>query len=410
MSTKPLAGIRVLDLTRVLAGPFCTMVLADLGAEVVKVERPDGGDDARQYGPFLPSGESGYFASVNRGKKSLTLDLKDAVDRETFLALVDRADVLVENFRPGAMERLGLGSDVLRSRNPRLVYASATGFGRSGPDAGKAAYDVIVQARSGLMSLTGHAAEEPARVGSSISDILAGLYTAIGVCAALRERERTGAGCDLDLAMLDCSVSVLENAVARYAVSGEVPAPLGTRHPSIAPFQAFRAADGQFVIAAGNDQLWRTLCRALGDESLADDPLLATNRDRCANAGHLESQVNTRLAARPVAEWLAILEQARVPAAAINDMSQVLADPQLAARGMWHPLVDRDGDTVLTVGTPFRMDGEKPVLEGRWPRLGEHTADVRAAWLGSPQGGGKPALAPPAAADDGASLSAAAHS
>jgi CoA:oxalate CoA-transferase len=380
MSTKPLAGIRVLDLTRVLAGPFCTMVLADLGAEVVKIERPDVGDDAREFGPFLPSGESGYFASVNRGKKSMVLDLKGEADRETFLALVDRADVLVENFRPGTMERLGFSSQSLRSRNPRLVYASATGFGRSGPDAGKAAYDVIVQARSGLMSLTGHTADEPARVGSSISDILAGLYTATGVCAALRERERTGVGCDLDLAMLDCSVSVLENAVARYAVSGVVPRPLGTRHPSIAPFQAFQAADGQFVIAAGNDQLWRTLCRALGDESLADDPCLATNRDRCANAAYLESQVNDRLAARPVSEWLAILEQARVPAAAINDMSHVLADPQLAARGMWHPLVDRDGVELITAGTPFCIDGQKPRLQQSWPRLGEHTAEVREAW------------------------------
>jgi CoA:oxalate CoA-transferase len=361
----------------------------------VKIERPNGGDDAREYGPFLPSGESGYFASVNRGKKSVVLDLKDEADREIFLALVDRADVLVENFRPGTMERLGFSSESLRARNPRLVYASATGFGRSGPDAGKAAYDVIVQARSGLMSLTGHAVDEPARVGSSISDILAGLYTATGVCAALREREKTGAGCDLDLAMLDCSVSVLENAVARYAVSGEVPKPLGTRHPSIAPFQAFRAADGQFVIAAGNDQLWRTLCRALGDESIADDPLLATNRDRCANAAHLESQVNARLAARPVAEWLAILEQARVPAAAINDMSHVLADPQLAARGMWHPLVDRDGGELLTVGTPFRINGEKPPLERQWPRLGEHDAEVRAAWLASR---GAPGQALPVAA------------
>jgi len=403
MSTKPLAGIRVLDLTRVLAGPFCTMVLADLGAEVVKVERPDGGDDARHYGPFLPSGESGYFASVNRGKKSIALDLKDPDDRATFLSLVDRADVLVENFRPGTMERLGFASDVLRARNPRLVYASATGFGRSGPDAGKAAYDVIVQARSGLMSLTGHSAEEPARVGSSISDILAGLYTATGVCAALRERERTGVGCELDLAMLDCSVSVLENAVARYAVSGEVPAPLGTRHPSIAPFQAFRAADGRLVIAAGNDQLWRGLCRALGDEPLADDPLLATNRDRCANAAHLEERVNARLAARTVADWLAILEEARIPASSINDMSHVLADPQLAARGMWHPLVDRDGHELLTAGTPFRMDGEKPALQPRWPRLGEHMAEVCDAWLVPARG-----MAGPAATTRGAVESSAA--
>ena len=392
MSTKPLSGIRVLDLTRVLAGPFCTMMLADLGAEVVKIERPDGGDDARQYGPFLPSGESGYFASVNRGKKSVVLDLKDPDSRETFFALLDRADVLVENFRPGTMERLGFGSDVLRARNPRLVYASVTGFGRSGPDAGKAAYDVIVQARSGLMSLTGHDADEPVRVGSSISDILAGIYTATGVCAALRERERSGVGCDLDLAMLDCSVSVLENAVARFTLSGEPPVPLGTRHPSISPFQAFRAADGQLVIAAGNDQLWRTLCRALGDEPLADDPLLVTNQDRCHNAAHLESQVNARLAARPVAEWLSILELARVPASSINDMSHVLADPQLAARGMWHPLVDRDGRRVLTAGTPFRIDGEKPALQPSWPRLGEHTEEVRNAWLKPARGVSGPML------------------
>ena len=392
MSMKPLSGIRVLDLTRVLAGPFCTMMLADLGAEVVKIERPDGGDDARQYGPFLPSGESGYFASVNRGKKSVVLDLKDPDSRETFFALLDRADVLVENFRPGTMERLGFGSDVLRARNPRLVYASVTGFGRSGPDAGKAAYDVIVQARSGLMSLTGHDADEPVRVGSSISDILAGIYTATGICAALRERERSGVGCDLDLAMLDCSVSVLENAVARFTLSGEPPVPIGTRHPSISPFQAFRAADGQLVIAAGNDQLWRTLCRALGDEPLADDPLLVTNQDRCHHAAHLESQVNVRLAAHSVAEWLSILEQARVPASSINDMSHVLADPQLAARGMWHPLVDRDGLRLLTAGTPFRIDGEKPALQPSWPRLGEHTEEVRNAWLKPARGVSGPML------------------
>ncbi|MFM7207246.1 MAG: CaiB/BaiF CoA transferase family protein [Planctomycetaceae bacterium] len=382
MSTAPLSGIRVLDLTRVLAGPFCTMVLADLGAEVVKIERPGVGDDARQFGPFLPSGESGYFASVNRGKKSLVLDLKDPTDRATFLALVDRADVVVENFRPETMERMGLSSDVLRARNPRLIYASATGFGRSGPDADKPAYDVIIQARSGLMSLTGHAADEPARVGSSISDILAGLYTAIGVCAALREREGTGVGGDLDLAMLDCSVSVLENAVARYSLSGEPPRPLGTRHPSIAPFQAFHAADGDLVIAAGNDQLWRTLCGALGDESLADDPLLASNHDRCTHAAHLETRINALLAGRSVAECVATLEDAGVPAAPINDMSHVLGDRQLAAREMWHTLTDRDGRELLTAATPFCIDGRKPRLEGDWPRLGEHGAEILRSWLG----------------------------
>lgn len=385
MSNSPLSGIRVLDLTRVLAGPFCTMVLADLGAEVVKVERPDGGDDAREFGPFLPSGASGYFAGVNRGKQSVTLDLKDPADRETFLALCDRADVVVENFRPGTMERLGIGSGVLRGRNPGLIYASATGFGRTGPDAGKAAYDVIVQARSGLMSLTGHSAAEPARVGSSISDILAGLYTAIGICAALRERERTGMGCDIDLAMLDCSVSVLENAITRYSVSGVVPRPLGTRHPSIAPFQAFRAADGQLVIAAGNDQLWAALCAALAAPELAADPLFATNHDRCEHADELARRIDALLAGAGVAAWQAKLGAAGIPCAPINDMAGVVHDPQLAARSMWHTLVDRDGTEVLTAGSPFHFDGVKPAVSSRWPALGEDGAAVLVRWLGAGQ-------------------------
>lgn len=386
MPAQPLRGIRVLDLTRVLAGPFCTMVLADLGADVVKVERPDGGDDGRHFGPFLPSGESGYFASVNRGKQSIALDLKSDEDKATFLALVDRADVLVENFRPGTMERLGFGSETLRKRNPRLIFASVTGFGRTGPDAGQAAYDVIVQARSGLMSVTGHDVSEPTRVGSSISDILAGLYTAIGICAALQDRGRSGIGCDLDLAMLDCSVSILENAIARFVVSGNVPEPLGTRHPSIAPFAAFRAADGSLVIAAGNDQLWQTLCRAIDAVELIDDPLLATNRDRAENARHLEEAINSRLAARTVEEWLGILGRAGVPCGPINDLSHVLADPQLGHRQMWHTLRDADGYELLTAGTPFRIDGHKPPLDASWPTLGEHGDEVVRRWgvVGSP--------------------------
>ncbi|MEI6239479.1 MAG: CoA transferase [Planctomycetia bacterium] len=380
MSTKPLHGIKVLDLTRVLAGPFCTMVLADLGADVVKVERPDGGDDGRHFGPFLPSGESGYFASVNRGKRSIALDLKDATDRDTFLALADKSDVLVENFRPGTMERLGFGSAALRSRNPGLIYTSVTGFGRTGPDADQAAYDVIVQARSGLMSVTGHDPDEPVRVGSSISDILAGLYAAIGVCASLRERDATGRGADLDLAMLDCSVSILENAIARFVVSGLVPEPLGTRHPSIAPFAAFRAQDGSLVIAAGNDPLWQTLCRAIGAPELLADPLLSSNRDRAEHAKHLEQAINARLAAKTVAEWLTILGAAGVPCGPINDLSHVLTDPQLEQRGMWHTLRDADGYELVTAGTPFTIDGAKPPLAPAWPTLGADRETVLGDW------------------------------
>ena len=377
----PLAGVRVLDLTRVLAGPFCTMLLADLGAEVVKIERP-GGDDARHYGPFLPSGESAYFAGINRGKKSIVLDLKQTTDRATFLRLAERADVVVENYRPGTMEAFDLGSESLRARNPRLIYASVSGFGRTGPYSRRPAYDVIVQALGGLMSITGHDAEHPARVGTSISDILAGIYSALAITASLARRGRTERGADLDLALLDCTVSVLENAISRYAVSGQIPQPLGTRHPSITPFQAFRAADGPLVIAAGNDMLWKKLCEVLGVPQLLCDPLLATNLLRTTNQPHLEALLQGELAKRPVGEWLARLEAAGIPAAPIHDVAQVLEDPQLAARDMWHTLTDRDGSTLVTPGTPVVLDGAKPALGTTWPRLGEHQESVLRAWLG----------------------------
>jgi CoA:oxalate CoA-transferase len=376
----PLADVRVLDLTRVLAGPFCTMLLADLGAEVVKVERP-GGDDARQYGPFLPSGESAYFAGINRGKKSIILDLKQPADRDTFLRLVERADAVVENYRPGTMDALGLGSARLRELNPRLVYASVSGFGRSGPYSRRPAYDVIVQALGGLMSITGHDADHPARVGTSISDILGGIYAALAITAALARRSRTARGADVDLALLDCTVAVLENAVSRYAVTGEVPGPLGTRHPSIAPFQAFRAADGDLVLAAGNDALWRKLCAVLDVPALADDPLLISNVLRVQNAEHLEAALATELAKRGVADWLSRLSAAGIPAAPIHDIAQVLDDPQLAAREMWNTLTDRDGSTLITPGSPIVLDGAKAALGGTWPRLGEHQESVLREWL-----------------------------
>ncbi len=376
----PLDGIRVLDLTRVLAGPFCTMILADLGAEVVKIERP-GGDDARHYGPFLPSGESAYFAGINRGKKSIVLDLKNENDQAIFLRLVQKADVVVENYRPGTMEAFGLGSERLREVNPRLVYASVSGFGRTGPYRQRPAYDIIVQALGGLMSITGHDADEPTRVGSSISDILAGMYTALSVTAALARRGRTGAGADLDLAMLDCTVAVLENAISRYAITGQVPRPLGTRHPSITPFQAFHAADGALVIAAGNDTLWLKLCEVLEAPALANDPLLTTNALRTTNQAHMEQALNQTLARRPVAEWLTKLLAAGIPAAPIQDIAQVLGDPQLAARHMWHTLVDRDGVSLITPGSPLVLDGAKPPLDSSWPKLGEHQEQVLKEWL-----------------------------
>jgi CoA:oxalate CoA-transferase len=378
---KPLQGVRVLDLTRVLAGPYCTMILADMGAEVVKIERPGVGDDARHFGPFLESGNSAYFASINRGKQSVVLDLKVAADKETFLQMVDRADVLVENFRPTTMRTLGLEADLLRERNPRLIYASLSGFGHQGPDTDRPAYDVVVQALSGLMSITGNGPGNSVRVGTSISDILTGMYGAIAVAAALHDRERTGAGSVIDLAMLDCTVSALENALARFAVTGEVPQPLGTRHPSITPFQAFATSDGSVVVAAGNDVLWRKLCEVLGVPELVDDPLLATNGLRTENQPFLEEMLAPHFLKRAEGELLGCLRDAGVPSAPIRNVGEVVADEHLQGRDMLHTMHDVDGTPFLAAGSPLRMNGHSPTISDHAPTLGEHTQMVLDAWL-----------------------------
>ena len=277
-----LQGVRVLDLTRVLAGPFASMILADFGAEVVKVELPGGGDEARGFGPFV-NGESAYFASVNRGKKSVAIDLRSERGQELVRSLAGRCDLLLENFRPGSMARFGLDFDSLHAEHPRLVYASISGFGQTGPYAERPAYDVIIQAMSGIASITGIEGQPPVRVGSSIADLSAALYGVIGMVAALARARETGRGQHLDVSMLDCQIALLENAVARYDVSGEVPAPLGSRHPAITPFQFFRAADGYLVIAAGNNRLWRSLCETIGSPELCEDERFATNEMRTRN-------------------------------------------------------------------------------------------------------------------------------
>lgn len=377
----PLAGLRVLDLTRVLAGPYCTMILADLGAEVVKIERPDVGDDARHFGPFLPSGLSAYFASINRGKKSVVLDLRDDAHRQTFLQLVAVADVLVENFRPGTMDAFGLAPRQLQALNPNLVYASASGFGRAGSMGSRPAYDVIVQALSGLMSITGSESGEPVRVGTSISDILTGMFTAIGILAALQARDRTGRGADLDLAMLDCTVAALENAISRFEVTGEVPRPLGTRHPSIAPFQAYQAADGPLVVAAGNDSLWRKLCEVIEAPELVADPRLATNALRSANLDALEAELNRRFASHAVPYWLTRLEQAGVPCAPVRNIADVVTDQHLHERGMFHRMQTPGDAPLVTAGSPLRFNGHPPRLSPCVPKLGEHTQEVLREWL-----------------------------
>lgn len=365
----PLTGITVVDLTRVLAGPYCTMVLSDLGARIVKVESPDGGDDARQFGPFI-DGESAYFASLNRGKESIALNLKAAADRAIFETLLAKADVVVENFRPGTMERLGYGWDVLHARFPRLIYAAASGFGHSGPYSQRPAYDLVVQAMGGIMSLTGEPDGPPARVGTSVGDITAGMFTAIGINAALYHRTRTGEGMKIDVSMLDCQVAILENALARYFATGQVPGPMGTRHPSITPFEAFASADGYIVVAAGNDGLFSRLCQAVGRYDLPTDPRFDTNPHRTANVDALKVEMEKALTQRPTAEWLGVLEAAGIPCGPINTLDKVVADPQVAARTMVVSAEGASGTRLRMAGNPVKMSAfADPPERARVPRL-----------------------------------------
>ncbi|MFP6622733.1 MAG: CoA transferase [Myxococcota bacterium] len=369
----PLAGVTVLDLTRVLAGPYCTMVLYDLGARIIKVERPETGDDARAIGPFIESGgerESAYFLSLNRGKQSIALDLKDDADRAVFEQLLARADVLVENFRPGTMEKLGYGWDVLHERHPQLIYAAASGFGHSGPYSRRPAYDLVVQAMGGIMSLTGTPGGPPTRVGSSIGDITAGLFTAIGVNAALFERARTGVGRKIDVAMLDSQVAILENAIARYQATGEIPGPIGARHPSITPFEAFQTQDGFVVIAAGNDSLFARLCKTVGRPELAERDDFATNELRTRNHEMLRGELETTLSQETTATWLERLEISEIPCGPINDIAQVLADEHVRARNMLVTVPGPGDQPIEIAGNPIKFDGaEDPKTRPAAPKL-----------------------------------------
>ena len=350
----PLDGITILDLTHVLAGPFCTQSLQDLGARVIKVERPGTGDDTRAFPPFL-QGESAYFATLNAGKQSIALDLKADADRAILERLLIRADVLVENYRPGVMARLGYGWTDLHPRLPRLIYAAVSGFGQTGPDAGKPAYDMVVQARGGVMSITGESDGPPVRVGASIGDIVAGMYLAQGVLAALYQRERTGAGAFVDVAMLDAQLAIQEHAVAIASATGVAPGPTGARHPTITPFATYRAADGFVVIAAGNDAMFGRLCKVL-ELGVATDPRFASNAARCDNHALLKRQIEAVTLGHPVAHWLAVLDAAGLPTARVQDMVEVLADPQLRARNMVLPVTPYPGGPAFTApGNPIKM-------------------------------------------------------
>lgn len=350
----PLSGITIVDLTRVLAGPFCTLLLADLGARVIKVEQPGKGDDSRAYGPFI-NGKSGYFVAQNRGKESIALDLKRAEDVAILHRLLAKADVLIENFRPGTMARLGLGWDALKDKYPRLIYAATSGFGQTGPYADRPAYDVIAQAMGGLMSVTGHEGGPPTRVGSSIGDLGAGIFTALGIASALFDRSRTGNGMQIDVAMLDCQIALLENSIIRYFATGQSPKPAGARHPSIAPFEPYHTQDGYIVIACGNDELFRRLARALGRAEMADDPRFAENARRSDNVLALKATLEKVLVHHTTDHWLGILGNAGIPCAPINDVAHACADPQVNARNMVLPIEDAALPGIKLAGHPIKM-------------------------------------------------------
>ncbi|WP_420002803.1 CaiB/BaiF CoA transferase family protein [Arenibacterium sp. LLYu02] len=378
--TAPLDGVTILDLTHVLAGPYASMTLADLGARVIKVERPGLGDDTRAFPPFK-DGQSAYFATINHGKESIALDLKNVEDRAVFEQLLARSDILLENYRPGVMERLGYGWEDLHVRFPRLIYGAVSGFGHTGPESQRPAYDMVVQARGGVMSITGERDREPVRVGASIGDIAAGMFLAQGVLAALLSRSTTGLGQKIDIAMLDCQLAMLEHAIALTTVSGEPPRPSGARHPSITPFETFHAKDGLFVIAAGNDALFATLCRAL-NLPIADDPRFATNPARCENARLLKRLIEAITLEEPKAHWIEVLTTAGVPTGPIQNVAEVLQDPQIKARNMVVDVLDHAGrPAYVAAGNPIKMSGlTDPETRAPAPKLDENRAEIL-AWL-----------------------------
>ena len=371
----PLHGIKVLDLTRVLAGPYATMLLGDLGAEVIKIEQPGAGDESRNFGPFK-NGFSLYFMSVNRGKRSLTLNLKTERGQAIFKQLVAHTDIVVENFRPGTMKKLGLDYDTLKTEHPSLIYAACSGFGQTGPYAQQGAYDMIIQGMGGIISITGEPDGPPVRVGTSISDITAALFTTIGVLSALHHRNQTGKGQLVDVAMLDSLVAVLENAVVRYFATSEAPKPLGARHPAITPFEAFASADGHVIIALGNDTLWAKFCEHVNRQDLISDERFRTNADRTENHAELFPILSDIMSQRTTDAWIDALGQIGVPCGPINTMDKVVSHPQVQAREMITRVVHQMTGAVEVPGVPIKLSETPGNVDAPAPSLGEHTTEI----------------------------------
>ena len=369
-----LSDIKVLDLTRVLAGPYATMLLADLGAEIIKIEQPEKGDDSRAFGPYK-NGESAYFMSINRNKESITLNLKAPEGKEILKELVKQVDILVENFRPGTMEKLGLGYDVLKEINPRLIYASSTGYGQTGPYSQRPAYDAVVQAMGGIMSITGQPDGVPTRVGTSIGDITAGLFCAAGILAALHERERSGVGQLVDVAMLDCQVAILENAISRFEFTGEIPHPIGNRHPSIVPFEPFDTLTTPIMLAAGNDRLWVTLC-GLMELDLAEDPRFKTNPLRNENYAALRPILAERFMTKTAEEWQQMFDDAGIPCGPINTVDKVVTNEQVVAREMILEVEHPTAGTTRIPGIPIKLSRTPGEIRLPAPVLGAETEKI----------------------------------
>ncbi len=395
-----LAGLRVLDLSRVLAGPWAGQLMADLGADVVKVERPGAGDDTRAWGPpWLDDGagsatsESAYYLSANRNKRSVTIDMSQPDGQQLVRQLAAKADILIENFKVGGLSQYGLDYASLKELNPRLIYCSITGFGQTGPYASRAGYDFLIQGMGGLMSLTGRPdgaeGEGPLKVGVALTDVMTGLYASVAVLAAVAHRERTGEGQYIDLALLDVQIACLANQASNYLVGGVVPGRMGNAHPNIVPYQDFPTADGYMIIAVGNDGQFSSLCRTLGHPEWALDERFATNPQRVKHRAELIALIHRASVTRSTSEWIAAMEAAGVPCGPINTLDKVFADPQVQARGVRIEMPHELSGTVPLVANPIRMSGSPVQYQRPPPTLGQHTGEVLDAWLGI----GEPELA-----------------
>lgn len=371
-----LKGIKVIDLSRVLAGPFCTMLLGDLGADVIKIEAPGGSDETREWGPPFVGDQSAYYMTFNRNKRAMTLNLKDADARQILREMLVTADVLVQNFKTGTMEKWGLGYEQVRSLNPRLVYCSISGFGQSGPYKNLPGYDIIAQAMGGFMSINGTEASGPLKSGIPIADLVTGLYSTIGILAALHDRSHTGEGQHVDMSLLDSMISMLGNVASNYFVTGNLPKRYGNQHPNIVPYQAFTANDGEMVVTVGNDRQFQQLCEVIGKGELAENEEFATNRSRITNRETLIELLQAEFSKKTIAEWQGLLKTVGIPSAPINNLQQVFSDPHVNDRQMRVTIPHPELGSVDVLGTPLKLSRSAVEIKRHPPLVGEHTEEI----------------------------------